>query len=268
MYCFIVNSPPSLFPGNLWFVVFYSYSFAFSRISGKSNHISVAFWFWLLFHSANDFALHPCYCKSSFLFIVEYYFMVWKNYSLSVPQLKNIWDVSSFRQFDSWQCKHSETGFMGAKVLVLLGWRPRRWTALSYDWCMFNFQGIVKLFSRAVVFQSILYPHQQCVRVQLSCILASTWWEFLCCLDSSTLADRWFANIFFPPEACCFILFLQGIFLTQGSNPSLLCLLHWQVDFYHLCHLGNPFEEPKFLILMKTNLSLLKFSESCFWYHI
>ena len=23
--------------------------------------------------------------------------------------------------------------------------------------------------------------------------------------------------------------FLQGIFLTQGSNPSLLCLLHWQV---------------------------------------
>ena len=23
---------------------------------------------------------------------------------------------------------------------------------------------------------------------------------------------------------------LQGIFLTQGSNPCLLCLLHWQVD--------------------------------------
>ena len=23
--------------------------------------------------------------------------------------------------------------------------------------------------------------------------------------------------------------FLQGIFLTQGSNPCLLCLLHWQV---------------------------------------
>ena len=22
--------------------------------------------------------------------------------------------------------------------------------------------------------------------------------------------------------------FLQGIFLTQGSNPPLLCLLHWQ----------------------------------------
>ena len=24
--------------------------------------------------------------------------------------------------------------------------------------------------------------------------------------------------------------FLQGIFLTQGSNPHLLCLLNWQVD--------------------------------------
>ena len=23
---------------------------------------------------------------------------------------------------------------------------------------------------------------------------------------------------------------LQGIFLTQGSNPHLLCLVHWQVD--------------------------------------
>ena len=27
----------------------------------------------------------------------------------------------------------------------------------------------------------------------------------------------------------CHVLF-QGIFLTQGSNPRLLCLLHWQVD--------------------------------------
>ena len=28
----------------------------------------------------------------------------------------------------------------------------------------------------------------------------------------------------------------QGIFLTQGSNPSLLCLLHWQVDSLSLSH--------------------------------
>ena len=34
---------------------------------------------------------------------------------------------------------------------------------------------------------------------------------------------------------------LQGVFLTQGSNPCLLCLLHWQVDSLPLIHLGSPF---------------------------
>ena len=29
-------------------------------------------------------------------------------------------------------------------------------------------------------------------------------------------------------EMCCHAL-LQGFFLTQGSNPHLLCLLHWHV---------------------------------------
>ena len=31
---------------------------------------------------------------------------------------------------------------------------------------------------------------------------------------------------------------LQGIFPTQGSNPSILCLLHWQVDSFPLALLG------------------------------
>ena len=30
--------------------------------------------------------------------------------------------------------------------------------------------------------------------------------------------------------------FLQGILLTQGSNPSLFCLLHWQAGSLPLCH--------------------------------
>ena len=30
---------------------------------------------------------------------------------------------------------------------------------------------------------------------------------------------------------------LQGIFLTQGSNPCHLCLLHWVL--YHQCYLGR-----------------------------
>ena len=32
---------------------------------------------------------------------------------------------------------------------------------------------------------------------------------------------------------------ILGICLTQGSNPSLLHLLHWQVDSLPLHHLGS-----------------------------
>ena len=37
---------------------------------------------------------------------------------------------------------------------------------------------------------------------------------------------------------CHFLL--QGIFLTQGLNPHLLCLLHWQADSLPLRCLGSP----------------------------
>ena len=36
---------------------------------------------------------------------------------------------------------------------------------------------------------------------------------------------------------CC--AFLQGIFLTQGSNPYLLCLLHWQAGSLPLAPPGS-----------------------------
>ena len=36
---------------------------------------------------------------------------------------------------------------------------------------------------------------------------------------------------------------LQGIFLTQGSNPRFLYLWHWQVDSLPLYHLGSPIRE-------------------------
>ena len=38
---------------------------------------------------------------------------------------------------------------------------------------------------------------------------------------------------------CHFLL--QGIFLTQGSNPGLLCLLHWQVGSLPLAPPGKPY---------------------------
>ena len=37
----------------------------------------------------------------------------------------------------------------------------------------------------------------------------------------------------------CYFL-LQGIFPTQGPNPDLLGLLHWQVDSLPLSHQGSP----------------------------
>ena len=40
-------------------------------------------------------------------------------------------------------------------------------------------------------------------------------------------------------EVSCYAL-LQGIFLTQGSNLSLLCLLHWQVGSLPLVPPGKP----------------------------
>ena len=38
--------------------------------------------------------------------------------------------------------------------------------------------------------------------------------------------------------SCHFLL--RGLFLTQGSNPCLLYLLHWQMDSLPLRHLGSP----------------------------
>ena len=38
----------------------------------------------------------------------------------------------------------------------------------------------------------------------------------------------------------CRYFLLQGIFLTQWSNPYLLGLLHWQLDSLPLSHMGSP----------------------------
>ena len=42
---------------------------------------------------------------------------------------------------------------------------------------------------------------------------------------------------------CHFLL--QGIFLTQGSNLRLLCLLHWQVGSLPLASPRNPYTGPQ-----------------------
>ena len=45
---------------------------------------------------------------------------------------------------------------------------------------------------------------------------------------------------------CHFLL--QGIFLTQRSNPSLMHLLRWHVGSLPLCHLGSPGAESRALV--------------------
>ena len=43
---------------------------------------------------------------------------------------------------------------------------------------------------------------------------------------------------------------LQGIFLTQGSNPNLLGLLHWQVDSLPL---APPWEAPMLYVYLNKS---------------
>ena len=70
-----------------------------------------------------------------------------------------------------------------------------------------------------------------CVCVQ-SCLTATLW----------TVAARLLCPWNFPGKntgAGCHFL-LHGVFLTQGLNPCLICLLHWQADSLSLSHLGSP----------------------------
>ena len=54
----------------------------------------------------------------------------------------------------------------------------------------------------------------------------------------------------------CHVL-LQGIFLTQGSNPCLLCLLHWQTDSLPLVPPGKPGINIRTLLYRKLVASLV-----------
>ena len=59
---------------------------------------------------------------------------------------------------------------------------------------------------------------------------------------------------------CHFILY--GIFLTQGLNPCLLCLLYWQVDSLPLCHSLFSQEQNCFTLLC----SLVLYNEVNQWH--
>ena len=60
----------------------------------------------------------------------------------------------------------------------------------------------------------------------------------LCDLMDCSLSDSSVHGILQAGEGCHALL--QGIFPTQGLNPRLLCLLHWQVDSLPLEAHGKP----------------------------
>ena len=61
---------------------------------------------------------------------------------------------------------------------------------------------------------------------------------------------------------CHFLL--QGIFLTQGSNPNLLCLLHCQAHSLLLSHQGSPGDRniytKKMMVISNTDSAFATFS--------
>ena len=63
-----------------------------------------------------------------------------------------------------------------------------------------------------------------------------------------------------------FLALLQGIFLTQGSNPSVLCLLYWQVDSLPLVPPGKPSRYTLLYINQIKNKDLLYNTGNCIQY--
>ena len=47
---------------------------------------------------------------------------------------------------------------------------------------------------------------------------------------------------------------LQGLFPTQGSNPCLLGVLHWQQVLYHQHHLGSPVQLNSLFCLSRSQI--------------
>ena len=73
----------------------------------------------------------------------------------------------------------------------------------------------------------------------------------MCVLSCSVVSDSWGSHGLHPARLLCpwsipgkntgtgCHFLLQGIFRTQGLNPHLLCLLHWQVDSLPLSQQGS-----------------------------
>ena len=97
--------------------------------------------------------------------------------------------------------------------------------------------------------------HYMCVYMLSRFQLFVSQWTILCPWDS-------------PGESTRADALLQGIFPTQGFNPRLLCLLHWQVG--SLAPSGKPSLSLRLLIWDVDSLSIQHLPGSFFegqWEH-
>ena len=91
------------------------------------------------------------------------------------------------------------------------------------------------------VFEKHFVPYHPCVLLAACCVRVFS-------VTSDSFATPWTVTNQAPLSmefsrqeywrGCHFLL--QGIFLTQGSDPRLLWILHWQVDSLPAEQLGNP----------------------------
>ena len=113
-------------------------------------------------------------------------------------------------------------------------WREGLWGTLSSfpGFCLLD--ATIICFSRRLHFQ-VSPGGCPCSQSLSHVLLSATPW---------TVARQAPLSMGFPGKNtgvhCHFLL--QGIFLTHGFNPNLL---HWQMDFLPLWHLGSPREEQK-----------------------
>ena len=130
------------------------------------------------------------------------------------------------------------------------GWATSLSLNSSRCWASFHFLFAIVMCLLALLLFFAKESVQFCSFLSLSFLLVCK--SLYMCVCAQSLSHVWlFAipwsfqvplSMGFPGKdtgLSCHIL-LQGIFLTQGSNPPLLCLLHWQGDSLPLVPPGKP----------------------------